>query len=113
MKTIDIQGQIRSRVRKWRVWNENSGMMMCREGGWKLYPGWILMDWTGLQDSAQKDVYEGDIVEFDVGVGGRFTGVVKWEDGAFGVVFENDGDEEWVEIAAQLKLLAMTGRSGE
>jgi uncharacterized phage protein (TIGR01671 family) len=39
--------------------------------------GWVLMQFTGLQDKAQKDIYDLDIVRF----ADKYNYIVKWDDG--------------------------------
>jgi hypothetical protein len=41
------------------------------------------MQYTGLKDSEQKDVYEGDIVEYEFSLCGMQTGVFIFDDGMF------------------------------
>lgn len=95
-----------SRVIKFRAWSPIS------EDEWRMglpfepfdpvflstggtFPeGSVFMQFTGLLDKDGKEVYEGDIIEFDLQDGNKEYGIVRWSEDGFWTTQDAKHQEE-------------------
>lgn len=73
----------KTREIKFRTWDIDNKIMEYIDNKcyWMLHDTYydVLMQYTGLKDKNKKEIYEGDILEYD----GKGCDVVSFEDGSF------------------------------
>lgn len=100
-----------NRIPKYRVWHkiekryvdlrsidfekENVGYDAYREGNYydiASFKDVVFQQFTGFNDVYMKEIYEGDIIEFET-VNKKYNGLVAWVTGAF-IILGNTMDED-------------------
>jgi len=98
-----------NRLIKFRVWDKRETKGMSTQNMlydaqlhhlWQDfvdYPGYELMQYTGLTDKNGKDIYEGDIVQYNQNSSyDNMDFIAKWSDDKLGFIFQSNSGEQLV-----------------